>query len=60
VFNIDIETRRAGRGAVRIITCIEDPAATKKFLGHLDKKSTSAEASRLAPYSVPPRVGMFD
>ena len=62
VFGIDIETRSACGGALRIIACIEDPAVIKKILAHLDQKDacTSAEPSRLPPCRAPPLAGLFD
>ena len=38
VFGIDIETRPACGGALRIIACIENPVMIKKILPHLDTK----------------------
>jgi hypothetical protein len=38
VFGIDIATCPACGGALRIIACIDDPAAIKKILTHLDPK----------------------
>jgi hypothetical protein len=43
------KTRRECGGPVRIVTCIEDPAAIKKTLTHRDKKSTPVEVSGLPP-----------
>ena len=60
VFGIDMETCRACGGAVRIIACVEDPVVIEKILIHLDKKSTSVEASRLPPCRAPPQTGLFD
>ena len=60
MFIIDFETCRAGGGAVRIITCIEDPLVIEKILTHLDAKGASAEGSRRPPCRAPPPAGLFD
>jgi len=58
VFNIEVETCRAGGGAVRIIACIDDPTLIKKILTHLDEKTV--QTSRPPPSRAPPQAGLFD
>jgi len=60
VFHIDIENFRACGGVVRIIACIEDPTVIEKILTDLEKKNTSAKATRLPPCRAPPQAGLFD
>jgi hypothetical protein len=60
VFNIDIATCHACGGALRIITCIEDPLVIEKILTHLDTKNTSARAPRLPPSRAPPQASVFN
>ena len=60
VFGIDIETCLACGGAVRIITCIEDPDVIEKILTHLDVKGGEREATRRPPCRAPPLRGLFD
>jgi len=38
VFKIDIETCQYCGGAAKFIACIEDPAAIKKILEHLEQR----------------------
>ena len=45
VFNIDIETCQHCGGAVKVIACIEDPAAIKKILEHLELHTESVETT---------------
>jgi len=59
-FNIDIETYQACGGAVRIISCIEDPIVIENILTHLDKKDPSEESSLIPPCRAPPQGGLFD
>jgi len=44
VFNIDIEVCEKCQGRVKIIACVEDPAAIEKILKHLKAKATSKMA----------------
>jgi hypothetical protein len=60
VFGIDIETCPACGGAVRIISCIEDPDIIEKILTHLDAKGAESEATRRPPCRAPPQRGLFD
>ncbi len=60
VFNIDIETCPACRGAVRIIACIEDLEVIEKILTQLDAKRAAAEAARRRPCRAAPRTPTFD
>jgi hypothetical protein len=57
VFGIDIATRSACAGAMRIIACIEDPMVIEKILAHLDKKAPAGQAPRLPPSRAPPAFG---
>ena len=41
VFNIDIEICRKCGGAVKVITCIEDPVVIDKILTHLKEKAAA-------------------
>ncbi len=47
-------------GAVRIITCIENPVVIEKALTDRDKKTTEIEAAHLPSCEVPPQAGLFD
>jgi hypothetical protein len=60
VFNIDIETRPACGGAVRIIACIEDPLVIEKILSHLDHKGASRPSARSPPCRAPPQASLFE
>ena len=42
VFSIDIETRSACGGAVKVIACIEDPVVTEKILTRPNDKAAAA------------------
>jgi hypothetical protein len=48
VFNIDIETCSQWGGAVKVITCIEDPAVIEKILTRLKKNRLSETSPRCA------------
>ena len=47
------------RGAVKIITSIEDPAVINKILAHLDQRVASAEVARLPQSRAPAQIGLF-
>ena len=59
VFNIDIETCSECGGAVKIITCIEDPVVYKKILTDLKEKTTVA-VGMLPEAQAPPQQSLFD
>ncbi len=54
VFGIDVQTRTACGGAMRIIACIEDPVVIKAILAHLAGKARPVHAPRLPPGRAPP------
>jgi hypothetical protein len=51
VFGIDVENCAGCGGAMRIVACIEDPAAIKAILAHLAGKARPVHAPRLPPAS---------
>jgi ribosomal protein S27E len=59
VFNIDIETCEKCQGPVRIIACIEDPAAIRQILSHLASRETRDEQATNPPGRAPPQLEMF-
>ena len=59
IFNIDIETCRKCGGAVKVITCIEDPVVIKKIFMHLKEKTTAA-VGMLPEVRAPPQQSLFD
>ncbi|MFT4862020.1 MAG: hypothetical protein ACI95C_001233 [Pseudohongiellaceae bacterium] len=54
VFNIDLEICEKCQGPVRIIACVEDPAAIEKILKHLKEKAVSTNTARLPPERASP------
>lgn len=58
VFNIDIETCGDCGGAVKVITCIEDPAVIEKILTHLKEKA-APEPLTLLPSARAPPTALF-
>ena len=60
VFQIDIETCEKCQGPVRIIACIEDPAAIRQILGHLRKQESVDSQAQLPPERAPPQLRLFD
>ncbi|MCP5348593.1 MAG: transposase [Pseudomonadales bacterium] len=60
VFQIDIETCEKCQGPVRIIACIEDPAAIRQILEHLRKKESVDSQAQLPPERAPPQLRLFD
>ncbi len=54
VFNIDIETCRECGGAVKVITCIEDPVVIEKILTHLNEKAALAGTGLVPASRAPP------
>jgi len=62
VFGIDITICSVCGGALRIISCIEDPVVIEKILTHLDKKDpdSSVEPAQLPPCRAPPQSDLFD
>ena len=59
-FDVDIETCSECGGDVRIIACIEDPAAISKILTYLDDKVATVGTARLPQCRAPPATGLFD
>ena len=59
VFNIDITLCERCQGPVRIIACIEDPAAIRQILDHIKSKKSTDQA-RPPPGRAPPQLGLFD
>ena len=60
VFNIDIETCSKCGGAVRVISCIEDPVVIDKILTHLAKKAAVADPMVLPQSRASPQKNLFD
>ena len=60
VFNVDITLCNRCRGAFKIISYIEDPAAIKKILDHLAAKSAAVVVSTHVPEPrAPPLLSLF-
>jgi len=59
-FDVDIETCSECGDDVRIIACIEDPAAISKILTYLDDKVATVGTARLPQCRAPPATGLFD
>ena len=53
VFRIDIETCEHCGGAVKVIASIEDPVVIQRILDHLERRSTTAQASPHAARAPP-------
>jgi len=60
VFHIDVETCTHCGGAVKIISCIEDPAVIKKILDHLNTKAAGADSPPLPESRAPPQAVLFN
>ena len=59
-FDVDIETCSECGDDVRIIACIEDPAAISKILTYLDDKVATVGTARLPQCRAPPATWLFD
>lgn len=55
VFDIDVQACEACGGAVKIVAAIEDPAAIKKILDHLDERGAMPQAYHWPAVRGPPR-----
>ena len=60
MFNIDIETCQACGGAIKVISCIEDPLIIEKILAYPDKEVASVETGLLPEVGAPTQAGLFD
>ena len=60
VFNIDIEVCSKCGGAVKVITCTEDPVVIRKILTHLKEKTTAPMQMLLPEVRAPSRENLFD
>jgi len=60
VFSIDAATCRACGGAVKVVTCIEDPAVIEKILTHLNEKALAVHTPLLSESRAPPQAIWFD
>jgi len=63
VFNIDIETCSVCGGAMKVITCIEDPVVIKQIIDHLKHQAETGESRSLPESRAPPvelQQGLFN
>ena len=60
VFGIDIETCEKCQGPVRIIACVEDPAAIRQILQHVRARGIVDSQARLPHGRAPPQISLFD
>ncbi len=58
VFDIDVQTCEACRGAVKIVAAIEDPVAIRKILDHLEDQGAMPEAYHRPAVRAPPKQKM--
>ena len=59
LYYIDVKTCRTCGGAVKLITCIEEPVVIKKILMHLEEKLPTRAALLLPDSRAPPQSSLF-